>query len=482
MISFADLSTVLAQPSVLVLGRKSRLSEAAVRGLVPAAAGLYDALLEELNPGDRGASAHTLLPGDPPRRFTLGALPEACSRHNSPARPHGVTQLASAAHPRKGGFGIVAVLDDVAHALATTCALARAFPTYHLRSRPPTQEPLFVAFVSPDGTAVPTEALAPVLVAVQAAARLSDMPTCELDTERFVTEARAVAERHARVGLEVIEGNALATRGFGGLWSVGRAAVKGPAFVHLSWPGAADTPSSKTVVWVGKGIVYDTGGLSLKAKAGMPGMKGDMAGAAAVLAAFEAAVTLGVPHRLHALLCIAENAVGPHATRPDDVITLYSGRTVEVNNTDAEGRLVLGDGVAYATRHLAPDLLIDIATLTGAQLVATGRRHAAVISNDDAAEAIAVAAGRSSGDLVHPLPYCPEFFRGEFKSEIADMKNSVKNRENAQTSCAAQFIANHLGDYAGPWVHLDIAGPALFLSERASGFGVGLLLDMLERL
>ena len=136
--------------------------------------------------------------------------------------------------------------------------------------------------------------------------------------------------------------------------------------------------------------------------------------------------------------------MGPASTRPDDVLTLYSGKTVEVNNTDAEGRLVLGDGVAYATKHLNVSTLVDLATLTGAQLVATGRRHAAVICNDDDLEARAIIAGKSCGDLVHPLPFVPEFYRGEFASKIADMKNSVKDRMNAQSSCAGQFVFNHV--------------------------------------
>jgi len=206
-------------------------------------------------------------------------------------------------------------------------------------------------------------------------------------------------------------------------------------------------------------------------------MKGDMAGAAAVLGAFRAAARLGWKGPLHAVLCLAENAVGPEATRPDDVLTLYSGKTVEVNNTDAEGRLVLGDGVAWAARRLNPKVIVDMATLTGAQLTATGRRHAALVCSDDALEARAVEAGRRSGDLTHPLPFCPEFFRKEFKSKVADMKNSVADRANAQSSCAGQFVYNHLAPWKGPWLHVDIAGPATSL-ERGTGYGVALLLTL----
>ena len=123
-------------------------------------------------------------------------------------------------------------------------------------------------------------------------------------------------------------------------------------------------------------------------------------------------------------------------------------------------------------------MIIDLATLTGAQLVATGQRHAAIVCNDENLETQTVKAGRLTGDLVHPLPYCPEFFKKEFKSPVADMKNSVKDRANGQASCAAQFVANHLGDYVGSWLHIDLAGPA-FTAERGTGFGINLLLELL---
>jgi probable aminopeptidase NPEPL1 len=170
---------------------------------------------------------------------------------------------------------------------------------------------------------------------------------------------------------------------------------------------------------VGVGIVYDTGGLALKSREGMCGMKADMGGAAAMLGAFEAAVRLGTrATALHLVLCVAENAIGPAAFRNDDVLTGLSGRSVEINNSDAEGRLVLADGVAHCTAlpprlpglaaGAQPDLVVDMATLTGAQMIATGKRHAAIVANLEAVEAAAVAAGRVSGDLVHALPFAPE--------------------------------------------------------------------------
>jgi probable aminopeptidase NPEPL1 len=177
---------------------------------------------------------------------------------------------------------------------------------------------------------------------------------------------------------------------------------------------------------------------------------------------------------------LAENAIGPTAFRNDDILTMYSGKTVEVNNPDAEGRLVLADGVAHATKHIEGlDLVVDMATLTGAQLVATGKTHAGILANRKELEDKAVKAGLASGDYVFPMLYCPELLMDEFKSEVADMKNSVKDRGNAQSSCAGHFIESHLHeDYQGEWLHVDIAGPA-WKDGRGTGYGVGLVLSLL---
>lgn len=204
-----------------------------------------------------------------------------------------------------------------------------------------------------------------------------------------------------------------------------------------------------------------------------------------VLGAFLAAVKGGVvtDKPLHAVLCIAENSVGPLSTRPDDVIVFLSGKSVEINNTDAEGRLVLADGCYWAHKAFAPSVIADIATLTGAQLIATGKNHAAIYCSDEGLEQQAIAAGKLSGDLTFPVPYCPEFYRNEFRSTIADMKNSVADRGNAQVSCAGQFIGNHLEEFlaeGGKWLHTDAAGPCL--GDRATGYGVALLFSLAKTL
>jgi probable aminopeptidase NPEPL1 len=213
----------------------------------------------------------------------------------------------------------------------------------------------------------------------------------------------------------------------------------------------------------------------------METMKCDMGGAAAVLGAFRILVAARCQHRVSMVLCVAENAIGPTAYKPDDILTRHSGKTVEINNTDAEGRLVLADGVSWAARELEADIVLDAATLTGAQMVATGLLHAGVVSNDDALERTMIEAGTACGDLAHALPFAPEFYKQEFRSPVADMRNSVANRSNAQASCAAQFVFWHIEDAGVRWGHIDLAGPAS-LKDRGTGFGVALLAETVRRI
>lgn len=205
------------------------------------------------------------------------------------------------------------------------------------------------------------------------------MPPNILHTDSYADIVREmVADLQAlghNVGIEVIRGEELVARGLNGLYGVGQSATHPACLVHLSYTppalGGEDTTPGKSICLVGKGITYDTGGLSLKTKEGMPTMKRDMGGSAGVLLAFRSLVLDGAhlasatPTPIHALLCIAENGIGPNATRPDDIHVMYSGKTVEINNTDAEGRLVLSDGCAFAAKHLNPEVIIDMATLTG---------------------------------------------------------------------------------------------------------------------
>ncbi|XP_015980383.2 probable aminopeptidase NPEPL1 isoform X2 [Rousettus aegyptiacus] len=438
---------------------------------------LWQAALSTLNPNPTDSCPLYL------NCATVAALPPRVSRHNSPSAAHFVTRLARTCLP-PGTHRCIVMVCERQDAFASACALARAFPlfTHRAGASRRTDKTVMVEFflVGQDNGPVEVstlQCLASATEGVRLAARIVDTPCNEMNTDTFLEEIRSVG-KELGIAPTVIRDEELKTRGFGGLYGVGKAAVHPPALAVLS-----HTPdgATQTIAWVGKGIVYDTGGLSIKGKTTMPGMKRDCGGAAAILGAFRAAVKQGFRDNLHAVFCLAENSVGPNATRPDDIHLLYSGKTVEINNTDAEGRLVLADGVSYACKDLGADIILDMATLTGAQGIATGKYHAAVLTNSAEWEAACVKAGRKCGDLVHPLVYCPELHFSEFTSAVADMKNSVADRDNSPSSCAGLFIASHIGfDWPGVWVHLDIAAP-VHAGERATGFGVALLLALFGR-
>lgn len=325
------------------------------------------------------------------------------------------------------------------------------------------------------------EALNTLSESIRRAAKFVDMPCNVLSTTDFVSHAKAAIKDLENVEIEVIAGTELEKRGFNAIYAVGKAGPFPPAMVILKY--VPKVAASRTIAWVGKGIVFDTGGLCIKTpKTVMCGMKRDMGGASAILNAFVATSKLGFTENLYAILCLAENSIASNATRPDDVFLSYSGLSIEVNNTDAEGRLVLADGVAYAKKDLKADIIVDMATLTGAQGITTGQQHAGIVTNQSLMEEAAVRAGKISGDPVFPMIFAPEVHFEEFDSKIADMKNSVANRGNAQSSCAGLFIFKHIGfDWTGTWLHVDIASPA-YSGERATGFGVAFLVTLFAQL
>eukprot|EP01039_Chlorochromonas_danica_P004816 gene4816-5280_t len=426
-------------------------------------------------------------------RYSVVLLPAACSRHNTPSRSHA---LAAAVRDIKSSKNTIVLLlvENEQVAFAQGLAVGRQFPVFSKKSNDhhgDSQQVAVVLHFPASHVVSDKETLLRRMFLtvnnIRLAQRLVDTPPNLLHSDAYVADCLELANM-LNCSAKVIKGHELEAQGFGGLWSVGQAAHHLPALVILSYtpPSATTASSSESVCLVGKGIIYDTGGLSLKTPgANMVGMKTDMGGSAAVLGAFLTAVADGGLQRpLHALLCLAENSVGPLSTRPDDIITMLSGKTVEVNNTDAEGRLVLSDGVYYASKHLQPAVIIDIATLTGAQLIATGKKHAAIYSSHEDLENLALTAGKYTGDLTFPVPFAPELFRQEFRSTVADMKNSVADRGNAQTSCAGQFIGNHLEEYLNTgkrWLHVDMAGPCT-VGDRATGYGVALLFDLVLRL
>ncbi|WP_315097362.1 leucyl aminopeptidase [uncultured Cellulomonas sp.] len=295
----------------------------------------------------------------------------------------------------------------------------------------------------------------------------------------FAEAARTAAKESGAKGLKitVLDDKALVAGGYGGLVGVGQGSVRGPRLVKVAY--SPSRPKTK-VALVGKGITFDSGGISIKPAAGMEAMKSDMAGAAAVLHTVIAAARLELPVAVTGWLCLAENMPSGTAQRPSDVLTIRGGKTVEVLNTDAEGRLVMADGLVAAVEE-KPDVVIDIATLTGAQLIALGNRVSAVMGTDDVRGEV-VAAADASGEQFWPMPL-PADLRAGLKSKVADIAN-ISDRFGGMLT-AGIFLQEFVG--TTPWAHLDIAGPAY--NERSAhgytpvggtGVGVRTLLALLE--
>jgi leucyl aminopeptidase len=275
--------------------------------------------------------------------------------------------------------------------------------------------------------------------------------------------------------------------GFGGLLAVGGGAARGPRLVQLDYrPTGGPAGKRPHVVLVGKGITFDTGGISLKPREAMLGMTTDMTGAAVVLAVLAACRDLGVRARVTGLMPLAENAIGAGSYRPGDVVTMYDGTTVEVRNTDAEGRMVLADTLGYARRQLHPDLLVDVATLTGAATQSLGRTHAALFSTSERLAAGLQRAGDASGERLWRMPLV-EDYRELIDSDVADLcQITTRPPVGAGSVMAALFLREFAGDV--PWAHLDIAGPGRSdrdkgeVNRGGTGFGARVLLRWLSTL
>ena len=477
------LSSLLkGRSSLLVLGSQRTVNGSRLARDLPAPlAGSLKRLLEDLDPGDMGAGSSALCDCEPPR-VQLGLLPEKGSRYNSTARAESLRRLfagSGMASQKKGA--VLLLVEDLSEISPWLNAIGRGLPLFSRKTgRKSVSQTLALLVLDSKGKVcrVGKESQA-IVEATREAARLVDTPPTEMNPNSLAKEARALLRGIPKVKIREIKGDALLEAGLGGIHAVGRCALEAPRLLVASYdPGRA---RSQHVALVGKGVTYDTGGLNLKIGGSMAGMKGDMGGAAAMLGAFRALASTGCRQRVTLLLCMAENAIGASAYKPDDILVMHSGKTVEINNTDAEGRILLADGVSYAASKLRADIVIDAATLTGAQLISTGMLHAAIVSNDQRLEDHCVESGRRSGDLCHPLPFAPEFYKSEFSSPVADMRNSVKNRMNAQSACAAQFVYWHMEDSKAKWCHIDMAGPSHH-QDRGTGFGVALVADLVRTL
>jgi leucyl aminopeptidase len=354
---------------------------------------------------------------------------------------------------------------------------------FDLKSARPPRPPgrIWLASSDPGPAAEAVRRAAIIAEAVGLARDLANQPSLTKSPQWLADEAtRVTAGRDVTV--RVWAADELAAGGFGGILAVGAGSARPPRLIELSYR-PADARSH--VVLVGKGITFDSGGLSLKPNDSMKLMKGDMAAGGAVIAVLSALARLGVPHRVTGLVAAAENLPSGSAYRPGDVITHYGGRTVEVFNTDAEGRLVRADALAYAAATLEPDQIIDVATLTGAARVALGTTHAALYATDDGLAESLIAAGQASGERVWRMPL-EDDYRPALASDVADLSHISRGETTMPGSIiAALFLREFTG--GRPWAHLDIAGTGRAtendgeLSKGATGFGTRLLLRLLTQ-
>jgi leucyl aminopeptidase len=302
---------------------------------------------------------------------------------------------------------------------------------------------------------------------------LQDLPS-NVATPSFLAErALQIAVTHDAVGVEVIDREEMVERGMGGLEAVSAGTDQPPKLIVMRIEGPGPM-----LGLVGKAVTFDSGGISIKPSRGMEEMKMDMSGGAAVIESVAAIAELGLPLNLLAVVPSTENMPSGHAVKPGDIITQLNGRTVEVNNTDAEGRLILADALAYAVEAGA-ERVIDLATLTGAVLIALGSTYAALVSNDDQLAGEVAEAAERTGELAWRLPLHPEY-KDLTKGTVADLTNASSKRK-AGTIYAASFLEEFVDER--PWVHLDIAGTAWdvgreYAPKGPTGYGVRLLVDL----
>jgi len=309
--------------------------------------------------------------------------------------------------------------------------------------------------------------------AVNLTRRLKELPSNELTPEQFVEELKKQRKKYGWK-LEVLDEKRLEKEGLNALLAVGRGSTHSP---YLAIARYVPANARKKIALVGKGVTFDSGGISIKPSKSMDLMKYDMSGAAAVLGALCAISENKLPVEVIAAFPLVENMPSGTATRPGDIVKSYSGYSIEILNTDAEGRLILADALSYTIKNYEPDVVVDLATLTGAVVVALGHLSAGILGNDESLLKEFEQAGKISGDAVWPLPTWDEY--GELmKSRVADIAN-IASQPGAGTITAAMFLKKFVGDK--PWVHVDIAGTAFDAPERtyrpkgATGYGVRLL-------
>jgi len=305
-------------------------------------------------------------------------------------------------------------------------------------------------------------------------------PSCKVTPAFLGEEAEALGKRQG-LKVTVLGPDELIKQGFGGIMAVGGASANEPRFIAMEYGKPAD--NKPTICLVGKGITFDSGGLNIKPANSMEMMKSDMGGSATVFGAMQAIAELKLPLHVVGIVSAAENMPGSRAYRPGDIVKTLSGKTVEILNTDAEGRVILSDGLYYA-QHYKPDAIIEFSTLTGAMIVALGPHASGVMATDQSLADRLIAAGQESGEKIWQLPLWDEY-KEMIKSEIADIKNLGDKAGAAGSITAGAFLAAFVGDY--PFAHVDIAGTGWldkstksYQEKGGQGVGVRLIIEMLR--
>lgn len=386
--------------------------------------------------------------------------------------------------PSPKGFNCSA--HELAHQTASTVAIAEyhfdTFITDKTR-KVPNDIAVTIAYGSLSDQAIEEGVNQGTIIAdaVNQARHWIDMPPVHLTPVELASKATAIAKKN-KLKITIFDEKEATQMGMGGIAAVSRGSDHDAQFVIMEYKSSVK--NAPLLALVGKGITFDSGGLSIKPAVHMETMKEDMSGAAAVIAAMDAIGQLKPPVHIVAITPLCENLPSGKATKPGDIATFYNGKTAEIKNTDAEGRLVLADALSYAVKHYKPDAIIDLATLTGACAHALGPFFAGLMSNhDDVIEQVTKAAQRS-GDFVWRLPLTDDY-KPAIRSEVADLSNIGSQKYMAGAITAALFLQNFVDDV--PWLHLDIAGVAFdvpdlpyYRPHSATGFGVRLLVDLVQ--
>jgi leucyl aminopeptidase len=384
---------------------------------------------------------------------------------------------------RSVATSVAAATDDAGLAAFVEGVVLGSF-VFHWRSDGPPELPVERVVLAGQSDSGSRKGIVERALAVAGAswlARTLALVPSNLKNPEWLAEQAAEVASSAGLAIQVWDEKALAEQGFGGIIGVGQGSASPPRLVQLGYRPRRSARKAPHVVLVGKGITFDSGGLSIKPRDAMMTMKRDMTGAGVVLAVLGALADVRCPVRVTGLLPLAENSVGARSTRPGDVLRHYGGRTSEVTNTDAEGRLVLADAIAYAVAELKPDVIVDVATLTGAVKVALGQRTGGYFANNEALASALRAASLTAGEPLWRLPLVADY-EERISSKVADADNAG----GAPGAITAALFLQHFVDGV-PWAHLDIAsvGDApkddFEYTKGATGFGARALLRWLEQ-